>query len=165
MEIIPLLQKELEQEVIATRKLLSLVPTAKFDFKPHEKNMTMKQLAVHIAELAGWISMGLHTEGLDFAAQTYEQAEVSSTQDILDLFDKSLAEGKEALANAKEEDLLPTWTMSMGEQVLMKLSKYEVIRHALGQMIHHRAQLGIFLRMLNVPLPKTYGPTADDSSF
>lgn len=164
MEVLPLLLKELQQESGPTRKMLSLVPPEKFDFKPHEKNMTMKQLGIHIAELISWVSLGLHTDGIDFA-KSPEATSAETTQDILAVFDKNLAESINALKEAHEGDLLPFWTMRMGDHVLMKLTKYEVIRHALGQIIHHRAQLGIFLRLLNVPLPKTYGPTADDASF
>lgn len=165
MLVMPLLLKEFDEEVPKTRKMLALVPSDKFDYKPHEKSMTMKQLAVHLAELPGWIAMGLHTDGLDFAAQPYEPTPAESTDDLLALFDKGVEEGREAMANAKEDDLLPTWTMRMGEQVLAVMTKYEVIRHAFAQTSHHRAQLGVYLRLLNIPIPGTYGPSADDQGF
>ena len=78
---------------------------------------------------------------------------------------KSVQAGKASLENASEEDLLPSWTLRHGDTILMKLTKYELIRHSLAQIIHHRAQLGVFFRLLNIPLPKTYGPSADDASF
>lgn len=165
MEIIPLLLKEMEQEATTTRKMLKLVPADKFDYKPHEKSMSMKQLAVHLAELPSWVKMSLNTTGLDFAASPYEQKEVSDSQELMSLFEKSFEEGKSALASATEEDLLPTWTMRMGEKVLSVWSKYEVIRHAFSQTTHHRAQLGVYLRLLNIPIPGSYGPSADDSNF
>ena len=165
MEIIPLLLKEIGQEAQTTRKMLKLVPADKFDYKPHEKSMTMKQLSVHIAELPSWVSMGLNTSELDFAASPYEPATVNNNEELLALFEKSLEEAKSSLSAAKEEDLLPEWTMRMGDKVLTVLTKYEVIRHAFSQTTHHRAQLGVYLRLLNIPIPGSYGPSADDMSF
>lgn len=165
MQIIPLLQKELEQESAVTRKFLQIVPADKLGWKPHEKSMTLMQLTTHLAELPGWISMALHTSELDFSAQPYEQATVQNSDELLQIFEKALESGKSALAAASEDDLWPEWTLRNGEQVYMTLSKYEVIRHALAQTIHHRAQLGVFLRLLNVPIPGTYGPSADEPGF
>ena len=164
MDIIPLLKKEFEQEAQTTRKFLSLVAKDKFDWKPHEKNMTLKQLAVHIAEIAAWPEMALRTEELDFA-DGYEPTPVSSTDELLTLFEASVRKGKEALNEAKEEDLLPDWTMRNGEQVLMVMTKYEVIRHSLNQTTHHRAQLGMYLRLLDIAIPGSYGPSADEQDF
>ncbi len=165
MLVIPLLLKEFDEEVPKTRKMLALVPADQFDYKPHQKSMTMRQLTVHLAELPSWIAMGLHTSEIDFAAQPYEPTPAESTDDLLKIFDKAVKEGREAMANAKEEDLLPTWTMRMGEQVLAVMTKYEVIRHAFSQTTHHRAQLGVYLRLLHIPIPGTYGPSADDQAF
>ena len=83
----------------------------------------------------------------------------------MDLFKTSLESAKTSLSNAKEEDLLPSWTLRNGDQVLQVMNKYEVIRHAFNQVIHHRAQLGVFLRVLDIPIPGTYGPSADDMNF
>ena len=165
MNIIPLLLKEFEQEAQTTRKMLQRVPPDKWDWKPHEKSMTMMQLTTHIAELPGWVNMAMHTTELDFAAQPYTPTVVNSNEELLSLFEKGLADGKAALENAKEEDLLPSWTLRSGEQIFMVLTKYEVIRHAIAQTIHHRAQLGVYLRLLNIPIPGTYGPSADEQSF
>lgn len=162
MEIIPLLLKEMEQEAATTRKMLKLVPDDKFDWKPHPKSMTMKQLSTHLAELPSWVAMGLSTEGLDFAAAPYEPTEVGSNSELLDIFENSLASGKQALTAAKEEDLLPKWTLRNGEHILSVMTKYEVIRHAYSQTTHHRAQLGVFLRLLDIPIPGSYGPSADE---
>lgn len=165
MQIIPLLLKEIEQEAAITRKMLERVPDDKFDWKPHEKSMSMKQLTVHIAELPAWVQMSLTTSELDFAKMDYTPTEVSSTQDLLSIFKKSIAAGKEALSEAKEEDLLPEWTLRNGEQVYNVFTKYEVIRHSFAQTIHHRAQLGVYLRLLNIPIPGSYGPSADEMNF
>ena len=165
MQIIPLLSKELDVEAATTRKMLSRIPNDKFDWKPHQKSMSIRQLAAHIAEIPGWIPLGLNTSELDFAKGDYKPSVVSNTQDMLDLFDQMVASAKSSLENATEEDLLPTWTMRSGDQVHAVLTKYEVIRHAFDQIIHHRAQLGVFLRLLDVPIPGTYGPSADEMSF
>lgn len=165
MNIIPLLLKEMEQEAVTTRKMLQLIPGDKYDWKPHEKSMAMKSLAVHIAELPSWVSLGLNTSELDFAAQPYEPKVVSNNEELLRLFEKSFEDGKSALAKAKEEDLLPTWTMRSGDHVHAVYTKYEVIRHAFAQTTHHRAQLGVYLRLLNIPIPGSYGPSADEMNF
>ncbi len=165
MEILPLLLKEMNLEAETTRKMLKLVKPEHFDFKPHEKSMAMKSLAVHIAELPSWPKLGLETDELDFAANAYAPAEVANSEQLMALFEKSYEEGKTALENADEIDLLPAWTLRMGEQVLATFTKYEMIRHSFSQIIHHRAQLGVYLRLLNIPIPGSYGPSADDQSF
>ncbi len=165
MQIIPLLLKEFEQETAITQQMLERAPDDQFSYKPHEKSMTMQQLTTHIAELPGWVAMGFNSSELDFASSPYELTVINTRGELLELFNKSVQAGKAALENASEEDLWPSWTLRHGETILMTMTKYELIRHALAQTIHHRAQLGVFLRLLNIPLPKTYGPSADDSSF
>ncbi|PIQ22413.1 MAG: damage-inducible protein DinB [Cytophagales bacterium CG18_big_fil_WC_8_21_14_2_50_42_9] len=165
MSVISLLQKELEQEAQNTRKMLERVPNDKYDWQPHPKSMTIKQLATHIAELPGWITMGLTTDEMDFAANPYAPENITNTTELLDLLERSVASGKAALAEAAEEDLLPTWTLRNGDAIYMTITKYEVIRHALSQIIHHRAQLGVYLRLLNIPIPGSYGPSADEQDF
>lgn len=162
MDIIKVLQKELEAEAVTTRKMLQRVPTEKLNWQPHPKSMTLKQLATHIAELPSWIAMALNTSELDFAANPYQPVDVKDTNELLALFEKSLQAGRDALANAKEADLLPEWKLRNGDQIYMTMNKYEVIRHALSQLIHHRAQLGVDLRLLNIPIPGSYGPSADE---
>ena len=165
MNIIQLLLQELEKEAVTTRKMLERVPSDKFDWKPHEKSMTLKRLATHIAELPGWISMALTTDELDFANNPYQPVEINNTKELLDYFERSLAEGKKSLMSATENDLLPNWTLRNGDQVYSVSTKYEVIRMSFGQVIHHRAQLGVYLRLLNIPIPGSYGPSADEMNF
>lgn len=165
MEILPLLKQEMEQEAITTRKMLERIPPDKLGWKPHEKSMTMQNLAVHIAELPTWVSMAFNTSELDFATMNYKPTEVHNTKDIVQLFEKSLTSGLQALSNAKEEDLLPNWTMRTGDKVHAVMTKYEVVRHAFAQTTHHRAQLGVYLRLLDIPIPGSYGPSADEMIF
>ncbi|PSR57359.1 damage-inducible protein DinB [Adhaeribacter arboris] len=165
MSVLDLLPKELAQEAETTRKMLSRIPDDKYDWQPHPKSMTIKQLATHIADLPSWITMALNTDELDFSAQPYTPTEVKNTAELLQILEKSIASGTESLSKATEEDLLPTWTLRDGEQVYAVYTKYEVIRHALSQLIHHRAQLGVYLRLLNIPIPGSYGPSADEMNF
>lgn len=165
MNVIPFLIKELEQEAKTTRKFLKLVSPDKFQWKPHEKSMDMKRLCVHIAELPSWIDMAVNTDGIDFAAGDYKPTNVSSTQDLLDLLDHSEKKALDALQSVSDEDLLKTWTIKNGDQLLSAMTKYEAIRHSYSQTTHHRAQLGVYLRLLNIPIPGSYGPSADEPSF
>lgn len=155
--------KELEQEAQTTRKMLSRIPEDKLGWKPHEKSMDMKALATHIAELPTWVGMALNTNELDFATMDYKPAEINKTSDLLDLLEASLADARANLEKAKDEDLLPEWTLRTGDQIHSVSSKGEVIRMAFSQIIHHRAQLGVYLRLLNIPIPGSYGPSADES--
>lgn len=165
MKMTEVLLKELEKEAVTTRKMLALVPGDKYDWKPHEKSMGLKQLAVHVAELPGWVSMALTTEGLDFAANPYTPEPVSNTHELLTYFETNLKSGAEALEKAKEDDLLPNWTLRNGDEIYDVSPKRDVIRMSISQTIHHRAQLGVYLRLLNIPIPGSYGPSADDLSF
>lgn len=165
MSTIQNLLKEITEESVVTSKMLKLVPVAQQDWRPHEKSMPMRNLAAHIAELPGWVSMVLKTDELNFADQTYQAPAWSSNAELLGIFEKSLAEATAALQVAKEEDLLPNWTLKNGEQVLLLKTKGEVIRHSISQIVHHRAQLGVYLRLLDIPIPGSYGPSADDPNF
>lgn len=162
MSTIDPLLKELEQEAQTTRKMLERVPTAYFDWQPHKKSMTVQRLATHIAELPGWISMAVTTDGLDFANNPYEQEAVSNTAELMDYFERQLADGREHLLAAREETLAEPWVLRNGAEVLHVASKGEIIRMAYCQIVHHRAQLGVFLRLLDVPIPGSYGPSADE---
>lgn len=165
MQMIPMFLKEMQAEAITTRKMLERVPADKFDWKPHEKSMTMKQLTTHIAELPAWPAMAVTTDELDFGKMEYKPTPVSITEDLLALHEKNLAEGKAALEKAKEEDLLPNWILRTGDAIHSVTPRHEVIRMALNQITHHRAQLGVYLRLLNIPIPGSYGPSADELNF
>ncbi len=163
MELIPILVKEMEQEAQTTRKMLERVPNDKYDWKPHEKSMTIQRLATHIAELPGWVKMAFTTSELDFAKSDYKPKVVNNTEELLAFFESTYAEGLEALKNASEDDLLPTWTLRNGDQIYQVMNKAELVRVAFCQTVHHRAQLGVFLRLLDIPIPGSYGPSADES--
>ena len=165
MNIIPLLQKELDYEVEVLRKFLQRVPDDRLDWKPHEKSMSMRHLTVHLAELPSWVNMALTTTELDFSKIDYKPTEISNKNDLLEILEKSAAKGRATLTSSNEDDLLPEWTLRTGDHIHMVMTKYEVIRHALSQITHHRAQLGVYLRLLDIPIPGSYGPSADEMNF
>lgn len=166
MNIIELLKKELEAEAATTRKMLSIVPEDKWDWKPHPKSMSLMQLSTHIAEMPEWIAFAINSDGLDFATTPYVPHVITTNAELLEIFNKALAAGRMALDEATEENVLNgRWVLRMGDTVLADNSKYESIRHALAQTIHHRAQLGVYLRLLDIPIPGSYGPSADENNF
>lgn len=162
MTTIEAFTKELEQEAITTRKMLSCVPTDKFDWQPHPKSMTVRTLATHVAELPTWIGMTLFTDELDFATNPYQPVPLNSTDELLAYFEKCLEEGRQSFAKSDGVDLNKVWTLRNGEIVFVTDSKYGFLRNTLSQIIHHRAQLGVFLRLLDIPIPGSYGPSADE---
>lgn len=162
MSLIQSLLEEMEQEANTTRKMLSRIPDDQYDWKPHEKSMNIRSLSTHIAELPTWVSMTLDTSELDFATSPYTPKQIRNTAELLEYFEKCLAEGKTRLAKATEEELLPNWTLRNGDQVYDVSPKGKVIRMSYCQIVHHRAQLGVYLRLLNVPIPGSYGPSADE---
>lgn len=165
MSLTQMLLKEMEQEAKTTRKMLERVPSDKFDWKPHEKSMTIRSLSTHIAELPSWVSMTLTTTELDFANNPYQPQKIDSKEDLMAYFEKSLEDGRTHLEKADDMDLVPNWILRNGEEIYNVSTKGEVIRMTYCQIVHHRAQLGVFLRLLDVPIPGSYGPSADEMKF
>ena len=163
--MIQMFLKELEQEALTTRKMLSRVPDDKYDWRPHPKSMNIRSLATHIAELPTWITLTLTTDELDFAGSPYTPVPINNTTDLMAHFEKSLADGRTQLVDENEQYLNKPWTLREGDTIYSVSPKMDVIRMALSQIIHHRAQLGVFLRLLDVPIPGSYGPSADDAGF
>jgi uncharacterized damage-inducible protein DinB len=154
---------ELKHEAANTRKLLALVPFDQADFKPHEKSMKLKALATHIAEITGWWKECLVHDELDFAKDTGPRKEYHSTEDIVAWHDELLAKAEVILSTMPDEAFAKPWTMRMGEQVFFTQPKGIVVRTwCLNHLYHHRGQLTVYLRLLNIPLPGMYGPTADN---
>lgn len=165
MEIIPMLLKEMEHEAQTTRKMLQRVPDDKLDWKAHEKSMSIRQVATHIAELPGWVTMTLTTNELDFAANPYDPKPIANNKELMAYFEETLADGKAHLEKANETLLMEPWTLRRGDQIFNTSPKVDVIRMTYCQIVHHRAQLGVYLRLLNVPIPGSYGPSADEMNF
>ena len=157
-----LLLAEVKQEAIATRKLLELVPFDKKDFKPHDKSMSLLNLAKHVAEISGWWKECLLDEELDFAKGGGEPKVFNSTADLVALHDKHILQAEKILNEVSEDEFAKPWTMRAGEMIYFTSPKSEVVRTwCMNHLYHHRAQLGVYLRLLNIPLPATYATTAD----
>ena len=158
-----LLFPDLRQEIATTRRMLERVPDDNLDFQPHEKSMSLGKLANHLAELSGLAKTVLSTSELDFAKQKYEPKTITSCTERLALFDKLSAQLIELIEGADWNALQQTWTLRMGEQVFLSDQKGKLLRTlGLSHMAHHRAQLGVYLRLVGVAVPGTYGPSADE---
>lgn len=162
MSMINMFLKEMEAEAQTTRKMLSIVPNDKYDWKPHPKSMSIRQLATHIAELPSWVTLVLNTTELDFAKEPYDPKEINNNRDLMAYYEQNLAEGKATLESAREAQLDDTWVMRNGEEIYTTASKAETLRLCFCQTVHHRAQMGVFLRLLDIPIPGSYGPSADE---
>lgn len=165
MSITQLLLAEMEQEARTTRKMLERIPDDKYDWRPHPKSMDIRTLAAHIAELPTWVTIVLATDELDFAHNAYEPTIIASTGELLVLFERSLADGLASLGQATDEQLTPQWTLRNGDAIYSQTTKGAFIRITFSQIVHHRAQLGVFLRLLDIPIPGSYGPSADEPGF
>ncbi len=165
MEIIPMLLKEMEQEAQTTRKMLERVPEDKFLWQPHPKSMTMQRLASHVAELPGWVHMALTTDALNLMQSEFKPVLANNRTELLEMHEKAYIQGREQLEKADEELLKKNWQMrggANGEELWYEAPKGDVIRMSFSQTVHHRAQLGVFLRLLDIPIPGSYGPSADE---
>ncbi len=165
MAIAAALLPEFDHEMANTRRTLERVPENKFAWKPHEKSMTLGRLTGHLSELPGW---GVSTLERDFfdLAQGGQGAVAKSRQEALDMFDKGVTALRAALARANDEHLMKPWTLRIGERVILTLPRIGVLRAViLNHSIHHRAQLGVYLRLNDVPVPSIYGPSADEGNM
>ena len=165
MPIAQMLLPEFDQEVKSTRKLLDCVPDGKFDYKPHEKSMTLGRLAAHVAEMPSYMISTLRLERLDFTGEEKPFAP-ATRQELLDAFDKNSTEARELLAKATDEELAKVWTLTYKGQQIFAMPRTAVLRSmVLSHLIHHRGQLGVYLRMNNVEIPGMYGPSADEMNM
>jgi len=160
---------EYDQEMATTRKHLERVPDEKLSWGPHDKSMTMGHLAGHLAESVSWGPMMLNSDSMDFDSpemQDYKPPAYESRAAILEAFDTNVALTREALASKNDEEWMAMWTMKKGEKVLSSMPKVAVVRAFLmSHNVHHRGQLSVYLRMCDVAVPQTYGPTADETDF
>jgi uncharacterized damage-inducible protein DinB len=165
MPIAQSLLPEFDYEMKNTRKLLECVPDGKFDFKPHEKSMTLGRLATHVAELPGFLTATLSLENLNFTGD--EKRFVPTTrQEVLDVFDAKSAEARELLAKATDDDLAKIWTLSFKGQQIFSMPRAAVLRGmCMNHLYHHRGQLGVYLRMNDVEFPGMYGPSASEAKL
>jgi uncharacterized damage-inducible protein DinB len=160
---------EFDHEMANTRKTLERVPDDKFSWKPHEKSMTLGGLATHLANIPSWTKNTFAADELDIAppgAPPYKLEEAKSTAELLEAFDKHVASARAALEAATDENWQGKWSLLMTGKPIFTLPRTAVMRgFILSHSIHHRAQLGVYLRLLDVPVPSIYGPSADEGGF
>jgi uncharacterized damage-inducible protein DinB len=165
MKLIDSLIVELEHEAQTTRKHLERLPKDKLDWRPHEKSFTAGALASHMTELVSWTDAIFNQDELDFDPVTYKPYLATSVADLLKTFDDNVAKGKEALAGATDDTLNQPWSFKIMGRVRFEKPKAAVFRDfTLSHMIHHRGQFSVYLRLLNVPVPGSYGPSADEQA-
>ena len=159
---------EFDNEMQNTRKTLERVPDDRFDWKPHEKSTAMGGLAGHLANLPSWGSLAVDSDSFDLApgGQPVKTPPLSSGKDVLAKFDENVAATRAAISGASDEELFKPWTLLSNGNTLMTMPKIAVLRNfVLNHMIHHRAQLGVYLRLNDIPVPSIYGPSADENPF
>jgi len=160
---------EFDHEMANTRKTIERVPEDKFDWKPHEKSTSLGGLATHLANIPSWTVNTFTQDELDIAppgAPPLRLDQAKSRAALLEAFDKNVADGRAALLNARDESWGQGWSLLSGGKKIFTMPRAAVMRgFVMSHMIHHRAQLGVYLRLLNVPVPSIYGPSADEGGF
>ncbi|HJQ22050.1 MAG TPA: DinB family protein [Gemmatimonadaceae bacterium] len=160
MGIADTLLPEFDQEMATTRRVLERVPGDKGQWKPHPKSFPLAHLAQLVAGMPGWITSTLKDDALDlgrFSGYSFE-----TTQTLLGVFDRNVREAREAIAGARDAEHAKPWSLKHGDRVIFTLPKGAVVRQNINHLVHHRGQLTVYLRLLDVPVPSIYGPTADE---
>ncbi|HEY8831478.1 MAG TPA: DinB family protein [Gemmatimonadaceae bacterium] len=160
MTIAETLLPEFDQEMGTTRRVLERVPTDKGTWKPHPKSFSLGHLAQLVAGMPGWITNAVEETYLDLAK--YPGYSYEKTEDLLKSFDRKVAEARKAIASAKDSDFSALWSLKHGERVIFSMPRGPVVRQTINHLVHHRGQLTVYLRLLDVPVPSIYGPTADE---
>ncbi len=160
---------EFDNEMVSTRRTLERVPHEKSDWKPHEKSMAMGDLATHLCNIPTWVGYTIDQDSLDLApeGQPLPSAESPSSQaELLATFDANVIKARATIAEASDQELFKPWTLLSNGQTIMTLPKVAVLRgFVMNHLIHHRAQLGVYLRLNDIPVPSVYGPSADENPF
>ncbi len=162
MNIIEELQNELKSEYETSKIFLANYPEDKNHWKPHEKSMSMKTLAVHVVEIFAWPETIMNTEFLDFSDTPYTQPDIKTKTELQKKLEEDYRKGADTLTNLTPEKLDGKWDIRQGDMVFQEWSKYGAIRHSLNQITHHRAQLGVYYRLNDIFVPGSYGPSADE---
>lgn len=163
MKMTDSLALEFAHEAQTTRKHLERLPSDKLDWRPHEKSFTARGLASHIVECVGWAESIFTLDELNFDPAAYKPYLATSVADLLKTFDDKVSDGKQALAGVADADLMQPWRLKMMGRVRFEKPKAAVFRDfTLSHVIHHRGQLSVYLRLLNAPVPGSYGPSADE---
>lgn len=160
MTIAETLLPEFDQEMKVTRRVLERVPTDKGTWKPHEKSFSIGHLAQLLSWMPGWITNTLTSDSLNLAGGAGYSYE--TTDKLLEDFDRNVKEARAAIAASSDEDFAKLWSLKMGDKVLMTLPRSATTRSHLSHLVHHRGQMSVYLRLLDIPVPSLYGPTADE---
>jgi len=164
MKIAEALLQELDQEAQTTRRVLERVPQEHLGWKPHEKSMTLGQLARHLTMIPGGVAAGV--EQLTMQAPKFEHPAVDNVRELLPQLDESVAKAHAILGSMSDEDMQATWRLVNGDQTIMAMPRMAFLRAImLNHWYHHRGQLSVYLRQLGVKLPSIYGPSADENPF
>jgi uncharacterized damage-inducible protein DinB len=157
---------EFDQEMQNTRKTLERVPDDKWNWKPHDKSGTVGWLACHVGTIPEWITMTLNTEELDYApvnGPSYEPPKIANQKELLAAFDKGASEARTALAGVSDAEIMKGWKLLAGGKEIFTMPRVACVRGmCMNHLIHHRAQLGVYYRLLGIPVPGLYGPSADE---
>jgi uncharacterized damage-inducible protein DinB len=165
MAIKDALLPEFDHEMATSRTVIERVPENKFDYKPHDRSMTMGALASHIADMPTWAFVGITQDCLDLSGG-FKPFQAASTAELLEAFDKNVVLARGAIAAASDETLMKNWTLKKGGVTLMTMPKIAVVRSfVMNHVIHHRGQLSVYLRLNDIPVPSIYGPSADEGSM
>ncbi|PWT87680.1 MAG: damage-inducible protein DinB [Blastocatellia bacterium] len=157
---------EFDHEMANTRKTLERVPDEKFDWKPHDKSFPMGKLASHLANLPNWANVTIGMDEFDMApdGQPVKTPECRSTSEVLETFDKNVTAARAAIAAVSDDTLFAPWSLLSNGNKILSLPRVAVLRSfVMNHIIHHRAQLGVYLRLNDVPVPSIYGPSADEN--
>lgn len=164
MKMTDLFLAELEREAVATRRTLERVPDGRYDWKPHEKSMTLGYLAELVARLPGWPVFMINQDELELT--TYKQEPLRTSSELVQALDQGVAAAREALANTNDDHLLKPWKMLVGGKVVSEQPRHLALRDGVfNHLAHPRGQLTVYLRLNDAPVPAIYGPSADEGSF
>jgi uncharacterized damage-inducible protein DinB len=162
MSIQKALSIEIEREKDNTLRMLKVLPNEQFGWKPHEKSMSLGELANHVVELHNWVSLVCNKEALDFRVD-YVQSTLTTKEELIALLEKGFEENSKVIESLTDENYFSNWTLKAGDYVIAEMPKAGAIRFIItNHLIHHRGQLSVYLRLLNVPVPGIYGPSADE---
>jgi len=168
MKIADTIIPQFDHEMAVTRKVLERIPDDKFDWKPHSKSMTLGNLVSHLAEIPGWTVPTIAQPSLDLApvgGTPFATHKVGNRQEALSQFDKNVAAAKEILPTASDQNLLEPWALMAAGSEIFKMPRVAVLRSfIISHLIHHRAQLGVYLRLNDISHPAIYGPSADEEN-
>lgn len=159
------LLEEFDAEMKSTRRLLERVPSDRGEWKPHPKSFSLAHLAQLVSWMPGWITNALTKTELDLGRDTGAGYTTEKTETLLEGFDRNVEEARVAILAAKEADYEVSWSLKRGDQTLMIAPRREIVRQHMGHLSHHRGQLTVYLRLLDVAIPSIYGPTADEKWF